>query len=570
MKLGELFIQLGVQGDTKELKKTLADMEKADKLSNIELKKRKALKEATTAEDKALIQETADRKKEIIQTKDAITKKENMTRAVKGVVRGFAAFATAAGIVYHAVDRMANALVSANAKMITFNRTTGIGFGSLNKYASAAMAVNPNATIEGTAQTMQNLAQNLYDIRMGRGDISPYQELAFVGGKPFNPMGMNVEQVIESVREAIKGVNDIQATNIITRMGFSPEDLQMLRMSRQEIEGIQSLFLNSSEREEIQRLGIEYKKTQLQIQLYWQRGLIQLIPALIKVMNIMKKVAKQLTDTITLWGEAFDRVTNLARGCDILTNSLKALAVAAFAIFAKFHPFIAGLTALYFVLEDIVGYFLGWHTVIIPALKMFGEWLVNWINDIGDRIKEKGGWINAIGGLLGTLGGALGGGALGASVGSMFGPLGTAIGVGIGSIGGAFAGLDWGTLLKDMFSGKYAKDLLNKYTPKNNSQDGKPIGAAADINANIIVNIGDGANDKQNQNNKGYVGILPNLTPVPVGQNPNISYNNQSSNVTQNNNFRISALPENMAGEVGDSLTKASYNAIIAQNMVVA
>ena len=98
--------------------------------------------------------------------------------------------------------------------------------------------VNYNSTPEQVANTMQTLAQNLYDIRMGRGDISPYQELSFVGGKSFNPLGMTVEQLIESVREAIKGVNDVQATNIITRMGFSPDDLLMLRMSREEFEKI--------------------------------------------------------------------------------------------------------------------------------------------------------------------------------------------------------------------------------------------------------------------------------------------------------------------------------------------
>lgn len=522
MKLGELFVQLGVQGDTKELKKTLADMKEADKLSSIEIKKRKQLKDAITEEDKALIQKNADNKKEIVHLEKQIKHQESLGRTMQLVGRGFIAFAGMAAIAYRAVDRMAEALIKTNASMITFNRTTGIGFGSLNKYASAAMAVNPNASIEGTAQTMGNLAQNLYDIRMGRGDISPYQELSFVGGKSFNPVGMSVEQVIESVREAIKGVDDIQATNIITRMGFSPEDLQMLRMSRQELEGIQSLFLNTSEREELQRLGIEYKKTQLQIQLYWQRGLIQLIPALLKVMNFTKKLAKQLTDTIILWGEAFDRVTNLAHGCDILSNSLKVLAGALAIVFAKAHPFMAAFTGLYLILEDITGYFLGWDSLIIPALKMFGDFLVDWINDIGDRIKQKGGWINAIGGIIGGLGGILGGASAGAAAGSVLGPVGTAVGaVGGGIIGGGL-GANWGTEIKDMFSGKYAQDLIDKYS--------KP-------------------------------------QPVPVGQNPNVSYNTQSRNLTQNNNFTISALPEDMAGKVKDDLTLVSYNAIIAQNI---
>lgn len=525
MKLGELFVQLGVQGDTKELKKTLRDMKEADRLADVELKKRKALKNATDEQEKSLVKENAERKKQIALLQAESDKEDESKAKKQQLIRGFLAFATAIGVAYTALSRITDALVKANASMITFNRTTGIGFGSLNKYASAAMAVNPNATIEGTAQTMGNLAQNLYDIRMGRGDISPYQELAFVGGKPFNPMGMNVEQVIESVREAIKGVDDIQATNIITRMGFSPEDLQMLRMSRQELEGIQSLFLNTAEREEIQRLGIEYKKLQLQTQLYWQRGLIQMIPALLKVMNFMKGLAKQLTDTITLWGEAFDRVTDLAKGCDILAIALKGLAVALGTLFSIQHPFMAGIMALYVILEDIVGYFLGWDSLLIPSLKMLGDFLVGWINDIGDRIKAKGGWLKSIADFIRNV------------------PLSLA-----------------------QFGSSAVMRLTGMVTGGANTKTGA-------LPALLGVATGGAANNQETYNvtniQQGYLGQLPQLEPVPVGQNPNIntSYDNRTSNINQTNNFRISALPENMAGAVSDSIMDVSYNAIIAQNI---
>ena len=189
---------------------------------------------------------------------------------------------------------MVNSFAQSNQQLITFQRTSGISFKSLNKYASANAAVNFNSTIEGTAQSMQRVAQNLWDIRMGRGDISPYQELAFVGGKAFNPMGMSVEQVIESVREAIKGVDDLQATNIITRMGFAPDDLLMLRMSREELEKINDMFLSPQQREAMNKYALELKKTKLEFDKLGQIITLDLAKPFIQLAKILQRLSKLL------------------------------------------------------------------------------------------------------------------------------------------------------------------------------------------------------------------------------------------------------------------------------------
>lgn len=478
MKLGELFVQLGVQGDTKELKKTLADMKEADKLSTIELQKRKRLAEATTAEDKALIQKNADNKKEIVQLEKTISKKEENNRATMAAVRGFAAFATGAAVVYKVIDRMISSLVQANAHMITFNRTTGISLSSLNKYASAAMAVNPNATIEGTAQSMSNLASNLYDIRMGRGDVSPYQELAFVGGRAFNPMGMTPEQVIENLRESLKGVNDIQATNIITRMGFSPEDLQMLRMSRAEFEKIQSLFLDPSEREAINKYGIEIKKLKLQMNLFKDRALLTLMPVFLKITQVIRDFFKQISSSVMLWSTAIDRLTSFADACSRFRDELKLLAAVFLGLMTVMHPWLAGLTAIYLVVEDIVGYFLGWDSVTGMVVDGFKQ-LSRELNEI-----KMPKWIENLANLIPLM-----------------------LQIGGGALFGSF-GQDVGSALSE---------------------------------------------------------------PVPVGvSNSSASYDNRTSNVTQNNEFRISAAGNGLFREITDNLMTVSYNAIIAQNIGVA
>ncbi len=352
MKLGEFFIQLGVKGSTKELDKTIKQLQDASDELGTQIKLEKDLAEAVSDEQKEQIKKKATIDKELAQAKKQKQALIENKKAMQGVVIGIGAFIGSMALAYHAVDRMVNSLAVANSRMIAFQRQTGISFASLNKYASASASVNFNASPEQMANTMQNLASNLYDIRMGRGDISPYQELAFVGGKPFNPMGMNVEQLIENVREAIKGVDDVQATNIITRMGFSPDDLLMLRMTREELEKVQGLFLSAQEREQMNTYSLQLKKMQLQIQLVAQRLTLALMPAFLKITNKIK-------DLNEVWGKVVTDFTNFVSNIPNIEKAISLIGAALMGLLAITKPLWAGFMAIYLVLEDLAYWYAG-------------------------------------------------------------------------------------------------------------------------------------------------------------------------------------------------------------------
>lgn len=375
MKLGDFFIQLGVKGDTKKLNETIKQLEEAEKVTKRQIKFQQDLAKAETEEQKALIRKNYYQNKALDNAKKQKSALDEQKQAMVGVVKGIGAFVAGITIAYTAVDRMINSLASANARMIAFQRQTGISFSSLNKYASASAMVNYNSSPEQVANTMQTLAQNLYDIRMGRGDISPYQELSFVGGKSFNPLGLTVEQLIESVREAIKGVNDVQATNIITRMGFSPDDLLMLRMTREEFEKINDLFLNPKEREQMNAYSLQVKKMRLEFNLMKDKALLALMPLFIKF-------TRYLRDFSTLWLEVGKNILNVVNASKALGTTLKVLLGIGAVIFATFHPLIALFSALYIIIDDIVGYFMGKESVT--------GFIVNGIQDIFNNIKTPG------------------------------------------------------------------------------------------------------------------------------------------------------------------------------------
>jgi hypothetical protein len=377
MKLADFFINIGVKGDTaklKEIDKTIKSMEQATKRQKDILKYRKELAKATSTEAREQVKKNfADKIKleNLKKEQSALMANKN---AFLGAAKGIAAFVGSAVLAYNVIDRMAQSLARTNQQMISFQRTTGISLSSLNKYASANAAVNYNSSIEGTAQSMQRVAQNLWDIRMGRGDISPYQELAYVGGKAFNPMGMTVEQVIENVREAIKGVGDLQATNIITRMGFSPDDLLMLRMSREEFEKIEGLFLNREQREAMNQYALQMKQIQLQFNLLKDKSLLKIMPLFISL-------SKWLTDTANLWGNVANGIIRTVQASEALQTTLKVLGVALAGFMIWTHPILAAITALYLIIEDIAVYFMG-------GKSLTGE-LVKFIQDLGEKIANS-------------------------------------------------------------------------------------------------------------------------------------------------------------------------------------
>jgi len=345
--IGELFIKLGIKGDTKELDTTAKKLEKVKKIQEKSNESQKKQYNETKKANEATVKSVKALTNTVKGLSGGIKGVAGALEGAGGVVGAVGAVVGAVTVAYMAIDKMITSLSQANQQMISFQRQTGISFASLNKYASANAAVNFNSSIEGTAQSMQRLANNLWDIQMGRGDISPYQELAFVGGKSFNPYGKSVEEVIESVREAIKGVDDIQATNIITRMGFSPDDLLMLRMSREEFEQINNLFLDPKSREALNKYSLAFNKAKISMNTSFQKLQIQLL----------KEYGKSILDIVNLIDKLTVAYTNFRQwlsGDNALGNLLK----------LQFAP----LRTLYLLIDDIATYFAGGNSVLGETL----------------------------------------------------------------------------------------------------------------------------------------------------------------------------------------------------------
>ena len=286
MKLGELIIELGTKGNTKELEKTLSQLKDAEKKTAAQIKLNKDLAKATSEEEKKLIRKNHAQKEEIALTEKTIKKNNERNKSIKAGIKGFSTFISAVSLAIGVLDRFINVSAKSNQNLLTLSKTSGVNLNTINKYTSAARSLNYNVSRETVAQSFASLSNNLRRLQTGE-DVNTIPGalglLAGVGGKSFNAYGMNSSQFMGALREGIQGVNDEWATDILGRLGLSPDLLPMLRMSKSEFSKVSNRFLDEKQIKEQQILALELQKQRDELVRAKETLEIQLIPIITQI-----------------------------------------------------------------------------------------------------------------------------------------------------------------------------------------------------------------------------------------------------------------------------------------------
>lgn len=297
MKLGELFVELGTKGNTKELEKTLKQLKEAEKEVAAQIKLNKDLAKATSDEEKALIKKNYAQKQEIAATEKVINKNKERNKTIVEGIKGFTRLIGTISLAIGVLDRFANASAKSNQNILTLSQNSGIDVNTINKYASAARGLNYNISREAVAQSFAGLSENLRRLRTGE-DVSTIPGalglLPAVGGRSFNAYGMNATQFMDALRDALKGVSDEWASDILGRLGLSTDLLPMLRMSAQEFAQVRNRFPSEDKMREEQAHSLELQEQRDEIAKSFQEILIKLYP----VLNDFTKMLVELTPTL--------------------------------------------------------------------------------------------------------------------------------------------------------------------------------------------------------------------------------------------------------------------------------
>lgn len=301
MKLGELFIELGTKGNTKELEKTLKQLKEAEKKTTAQIKLNKDLAKATTDEEKALIKKNYAQKQEIASTEKVINKSKERNKTILAGIKGFTRLIGTISLAIGVMDRFANASAKTNQSILTLSQSSGVDVNTINKYASAARSLNYNVSREMVAQTFQSLSQKLFNMSIGEeeGIVKGLSLLQSFGGKGFNPIGKSSEQVLEDLRAGITNLTDFQAGQVLSQFGIGPELLPMLRMSSKEFAGVKSRFLSESQMREEQRRSLELQEKRDELGKTFENVILDIYPLLNQIANSMVELAPALASILS-------------------------------------------------------------------------------------------------------------------------------------------------------------------------------------------------------------------------------------------------------------------------------
>lgn len=404
--LGELFIQLGVFADTKELE----------------------------AAEKRLTQFVKTGQKAVNKVNDNIKANDNFQNKLKDVAKGVGAVIGALTAAGYTLNRLTNDLVQSNQAMLNLTRTSDISLSTFQKWGSIGKMLGVN----NAAQQLEGLNQRLFELRLTGQGARGFQ-LAGI-----NPTG-DADSVMEQLRARVSGMSDTSASYLLREMGLDPQMLHLLRMGREEFEElgqtIKKYQLTEDQRAEIQRMNIQLEIARQKLQYLKDRAILAIMPYWVRIVESFANVTEFLIKAGKWIGNIIDKIRMLipmlgmigVKNAKILAGFKKlsapfrnlnasilktlrmipkigpAVAKTAVGINRAFLPVIATISALYLILDDIAGYENGKDSVIgtlINAAKGFGDEFKNAFNLFGQG--EFGEGANALlNAILDTLNGIL-------------------------------------------------------------------------------------------------------------------------------------------------------------------
>ena len=329
--LGELFVELGVFADTKELKQF---EEKLKKINNT-------------------MQKTQNKNKDV-------------TKSFISFAKGLVGVATAIGTAIFALQKLTDSLITTNQEYLNLTRNSDIALDTFQKWDNVGRMFG----VKNAAQQIESLNQRLYELK-----------LTGQGAKGFilagiNPLGQDAQGVMEQLRGRVAGLSDTSASYLLQQMGIDPQMLHLLRLGREEFESlgktIEKYQLKPEQVKQIQKLNIQLQIAQIKIKYLKDKAILAILPHFTRVIESLAKVSEFLTTT---------KIGAIGLGL-ALTGTLIPAVMKLFAVLAA-NPILAaitaGLIAIYFIIDDIMTYMQGGDSL----LGMF----LNRLEEIAERIK---------------------------------------------------------------------------------------------------------------------------------------------------------------------------------------
>lgn len=309
------------------------------------------------------------------------------------------------------LNRFVDGTLQGVVALQNLSNQTGLAVEELQKWQQAGQLSNLAVSADQIAQSIGNVQQNLAQIRMGQGNLAPFQLLGI------DVMGQDAFGVLDQLRNSIQGLDSATATNLITQIGLTPDFINLLKLSRKEFEALsENTFLNKQQREEIDKVGTSIKALQLRMGALKDQAVAKIAPLLNdlvqdffkwlsdngdKIVNTMSDFAKGFAMFTQAIGNAFSLLTGFLANLTGIESGTKALAIAFGAITLAMRPFLLGVTALLLLLDDLAVYQKGGESLIGSFFDIFKN------GELSTQITAVATAIGALAIALGGVGGGL-------------------------------------------------------------------------------------------------------------------------------------------------------------------
>lgn len=343
--LGELVIELGTIGDTKQLEAFV-----------------KKVKEAASAIE--------DYGKKQDSNSNGFSKAVASAKSYIKSIRGVALAITGA---LYAINRLTNDLVQNNQAFVNLTRQSDIALTTFQKWDSIGKMFG----IEGAANQLENLNQRLFELRL-TGEGARGFQLAGI-----NPIGQSAEGVLEQLRTRIRGMDNTTAGYLLKQMGLDPRMITLLRMSRAEFEElgatIKKYQLTEVQRQQIEKMNIQLQIAGQKLKYLKDRAVIAIMPYWVKFIQSLARVTEGLMRVVNWTMKAVKYIGSLQIGAVKLSQIITTVLIPALlALGLIFKPLETLFIGLYLIIDDFVGFLQGKDSVI--------GLLFNFLDELNDKI----------------------------------------------------------------------------------------------------------------------------------------------------------------------------------------
>ena len=294
-------------------------------------------------------------------------KLESFEDALSNVEKGFRRLKTTgviAGATY-LLDRFVNSTVDAAVAVQNLSNQTGLFAQNLNRWQMAGQLSDITLSAEQVATQIAGLERNIASIRLGQGDITPFQLL----GIDIN--NKNAFEVLEQVRRAIQGIDDATATNLLEQLGLSANFINLLRLSRKEFDALgEGQFLTEEQLKRVIDMGTALTKLGIVMRQLGDKVVAFFAPA-------VNKIATAFTNIIT-------GITSATSAIIDSQAAFQAMAGFAAAIALIFKPVTVVIAGLLLLLEDFIVFMRGGDSVI----GKIAESISNLLQPLEDRLQR--------------------------------------------------------------------------------------------------------------------------------------------------------------------------------------